>query len=191
VDRFVAMLRSVNVGGRNRLQMTDLRRVVAALGFGDVSTYVQSGNLVFTGSGTPGAAARAIEVRIARDLGLEVPVIARTRGQLLDLIETNPLADADEDPTRLHVTFLSAPPDPDKVADLTALDGRFGADRFEVIGKDVVLHCPRGYGRTTLNNTFLERHLGVTATTRNWRTVCTLAGMAGAGGAEGLDGEDP
>jgi uncharacterized protein (DUF1697 family) len=186
----VAMLRSINVGGRNRVAMPDLRALVTGLGFGDVATYVQSGNVVFTGAGTPGAAARAVEERIAADLGLEIPVIARTADQLLDLVDSNPLADADEDPTRLHVTFLSAPPDQRKVAALAALEGRFGADRFEVVGQDVVLHCPGGYGETKLNNAYFERRLGVTATTRNWRTVCTLADMAGTAGTAGT-GDQP
>ncbi len=173
------MLRGVNVGGHNRLAMTDLRDLLSTLGFGDVVTYVQSGNAVFTGSGSPAVVARAIADRIAADLGLEVPVIARSGHHLLEVVEGNPLAGLDADPKALHVTFLSEPPDPDRVAELVALAGRFGADRFEVIGQEVYLHCPRGYGVTKVGNTFLERRLGVTATTRNWRTVLTLAAMVG------------
>lgn len=76
---FVAMLRSINVGGRNRVAMADLRGLVASLGFGEVSTYLQSGNVVFTGSGSAPAVARSIECEIEAELGLSVPVIVRTR----------------------------------------------------------------------------------------------------------------
>jgi uncharacterized protein (DUF1697 family) len=178
MDTYVAMLRSINVGGRNRLTMAALRDLVASLGFGDVATYVQSGNVVFTGSGTPGDVARVIAGGLATHLGVEVPVIVRSQSELQRTVDTNPLVDLEEDPKKLHVTFLADPPDAGRVAAFAGLAGTFGDDQARVVGPDVFLHCPGGYGRTTLNNTFLERKLGATATTRNWRTVCTLADMA-------------
>ncbi len=175
---FVAMLRSINVGGRNRVAMADLRDVAGSLGYRDVSTYVQSGNLLFTGSGSPAAVGRAIEERIASDLGLTVPVVVRTKLQLGRVLRENPFAHADLDEKKVHVTFLADRPNAHKVAQLQERAGQFGKDRFEVIGSHVYLHCPGGYGETKLNNSYLEGRLGVTATTRNWRTVTTLAAMA-------------
>lgn len=177
---FVAMLRGVNVGGRNRLAMADLRNVASALGFRDVTTYLQSGNVVLTGPGTPGGIARALEDRIALDVGLSLDVVVRSGPQLVGVLDGNPFAKLEDDPTKLHVTFLAGPPEAPRVEEFAGIHGRFGADRLRVVGQSVYLYCPGGYGRTPLNNAFLERRLGVNGTTRNWRTVCALATMAGA-----------
>jgi uncharacterized protein (DUF1697 family) len=179
---FVGLLRSINVGGRNRVPMADLRALVSSLGFDDVGTYLQSGNVVFTGSGSATAVARAIEDRIASGLGLEVPVIVRSKRQLEAIVRSPPFADLDVDPKTRHVTFLAAVAPPPAVQELEALADRFGTDQFVVTGREVFLYCPGGYGQTKLHNTYLERRLGVTATTRNWRTVTALAEMAGITG---------
>jgi uncharacterized protein (DUF1697 family) len=176
---FVAMLRSVNVAGRNRLPMADLRTLMSGLGFKSVTTYLQSGNIVFSGKGTPKAVGRAIEQQITTGLGLEVPVVVRSRHQLHKTIDSAPFSHPGVDPKTRHVTFLAELPEPNAVEGLVALDGRFGTDQFQVVGCDVFLHCPGGYGETKLTNAFLERRLGVAATTRNWRTVLALADMAG------------
>ena len=173
------MLRSVNVGGRNRLAMIDLRELVSSLGFGDVSTYVQSGNVIFSGTGSGPAVARTIGSRMAVDLGLDVAVLVRTAPQLRAVLSGNPFSDTEIDPRTIHVTFLADRPEPGKVGALEALAGQSGDDRFEISDRHVYLHCPGGYGNTKLNNTYLERRLDVTATTRNWRTVTMLAGLAG------------
>ena len=182
---FVALLRSINVGGRNRVLMGDLAGLVGSLGFDDVETYVQSGNVVFTGSGSPTSVGRAVEGGIAGELGLEVPVIVRSARQLARLLEANPFLGSGADPKFLHVTFLSGAPGPDRrqlvVGSETpsGVDDPYGDDRFELVGSDVFVHCPGGYGTTKLNNAFFERRTGTVATTRNWRTVTTLARMAG------------
>jgi uncharacterized protein (DUF1697 family) len=176
---FVGLLRSINVGGRNRVPMEDLRALVSSLGFDDVATYLQSGNVVFTASGPATVVARAIQDRIASELGLEVPVIVRSKRQLEAIVRSPPFADLDVDPKTRHVTFLAAVAQPTAVEELEALADRFGTDQFVVTGSEVFLYCPGGYGETKLSNTYLERRLGVTATTRNWRTVTALAEMAG------------
>jgi uncharacterized protein (DUF1697 family) len=181
MSTFVAMLRSINVGGRNRVAMGDLKRLVTSLGFSRATTYLQSGNLVLAGTGSPAAAARTIEQGITAELGLEVPVIVRSKAQFTRVLGGNPYAGPGVDPTTLHVTFLADAPGPDRLADTAELaassasEGTFGLDRFEMAGDAVYLHCPGGYGETKLNNAFFERRLGVTATTRNWRTVTALA----------------
>jgi uncharacterized protein (DUF1697 family) len=179
VGTVVAMLRSVNVGGRNRLAMADLRALVSSLGFADATTYLQSGNVVFTARGSAPAAARAIESRLTADLGLAVPVMARSASQLRTVLDGNPLASGHVDPKTIHVTFLAGRPAGRTVTELERLAGQFGDDRFEVSGTHVYLHCPGGYGETKLNNAYLEQRLGVTATTRNWRTVRALAELCG------------
>lgn len=176
---YVALLRSVNVGGRNRLAMDDLRSLVDGAGYRDPTTYLQSGSVVCSGRGSPEAVGRAIENRMASDLGWSVPVIVRSKKQLEDILGAIPFAHHDVDTKFLHVTFLAEWPDPQAVESLDADATRFGDDRCSVIGRQVYLDCPGGYGKTKLNNTYLERRLGRSATTRNWRTVTTLAAMAG------------
>ena len=176
---YVAMLRSINVSGRNRVAMADLRSLVEGLGYGDVATYVQSGNVVFTGTGASATVAGRIADQITAQLGLEVPVVVRNRRALSGVISGVPYPGADDEPTQHHVTFLAQRPSAANVTKLAEKATPFGPDRCEVDGQDVYLHCPGGYGNTKLNNAFIERHLGVTATTRNWRTVNTLAEMCG------------
>jgi uncharacterized protein (DUF1697 family) len=170
---YASLLRGINVSGRNRISMADLRALYEAHGHHDVSTYVQSGNVV-SHSSVRGAAtvARAIERAITDDLGLDVTVFVRTPAQLATLVGANPLAGDRADPTKLHVTFLASRPARAKVA---ALDGRrYAPDEFVVVGDAVYVACPNGYGRTKINNTYFERALGVAATTRNWKTVNQL-----------------
>jgi uncharacterized protein (DUF1697 family) len=174
---YVALLRGINLGGRNRVSMPELRELFVALGSEDVETYVQSGNVVFVSSARSAAKlTTAIEERIAGDLGLEVTVILRTRSQLAKLLAGNPFAKREKDPVKLHVTFLAARP---AAARVRELDAKYGEpDGFRVVGHDVYLHTPGGYGRSKLSNAYFERRLGVPATTRNWKTVTALAELA-------------
>lgn len=170
---FVVMLRGVNLGGRNRLPMGDFADALSELGFTDVVTYVQSGNAVFGGRKKPPAVAAAISRMLAERFGLTVPVVVRTAEELRSVVTANPYLRRERDPTKLHVTFLAVAPAPAARSIEPPADA--GRDTFEVIGREVFLHCPGGYGRTKLTNDFFERQLGTTATTRNWRSVLALA----------------
>ncbi|MGA2519219.1 MAG: DUF1697 domain-containing protein [Acidimicrobiales bacterium] len=173
MTRYVAMLRGVNVGGRTRLAMADLRRVVADLGHDDVESYIQSGNVVFGSRAAASGLGPAIERHLEQELGLTVSVLVRSHAQLTDVLSGNPLSGPGRDPSRLHVTFLSARPAPGRS---TAIDAdAYRPDEFVARGREVYVHCPNGYGRTKLTNTFFERALGVSATTRNLKTVVELA----------------
>lgn len=170
--RYVALLRGINVGGRTRVAMDDLRRLFADLGHGDVTTYIQSGNVLFDADGpADGAAApvaAAIEEGIAAELGLSVTVVLRSATELDAVVDANPFAGRVPDPSKLHVTFLAAEP----AGTVEAPPGV--ADELALVGREVYLHCPGGYGRTKLDNGFFERRLGVPATTRTWTTVRKL-----------------
>jgi uncharacterized protein (DUF1697 family) len=172
---YVALLRGINLGSRNKVSMADLRALLEALGAEDVATYVQSGNAVFKSEiGSAAELGGAIEKAIRRDLGLDVSVLLRTKAQIGKVVGGNPFAEAAKDPTKVHVTFLDDAPS--RVRELEAKD--FAPDEFRVAGREVYLHCPNGYGRSKLNNAYLEKQLGVAATTRNWRTVAKLAELA-------------
>jgi uncharacterized protein (DUF1697 family) len=174
--RFVVMLRGVNVGG-NILKMDRLRELCDELGFKNTQTYVQSGNLVFETDHSQPALCSLIEKRLAGETRLPISVILRTPAELVKIISGNPfLKEKGIDLSKLHVTFLAKPVGKDGVGKLAAINA--GADRFRVIGKEIYLHCPNGYGETKLSNNALQKVLGVNATTRNWNTVNKLNVMA-------------
>ena len=174
----VAMLRGINVGGRNRIKMPALVELFFALGHTDVVTYIQSGNVVFKSrSRSASATARTVRERIARDLGLDVAVLIRTREELAGVVADNPFLLTDAEPGRLHVTFLGEVPDPEAARALEEFDA--GVDEVRVLGREVYLHCPDGYGNTKLAPTLIERRLRAVSTTRNWNTVTKLLELAG------------
>jgi uncharacterized protein (DUF1697 family) len=177
VPTYVSLLRGVNVGGRNQVAMAALRDLYAALGHRDVTTYVQSGNVVSSTSTRRAAdVEQSVEGAIAEQLGLDVVVLVRTPSQLTGVVAANPFAVRQPDPTKLFVTFLRDAPAPAVAA---AIDpDRFAPDVFAVSGREVYLHCPGGYGNTKINNNYFEKQLGVSATTRNWKTVGHLAAVA-------------
>jgi uncharacterized protein (DUF1697 family) len=175
VTAYVALLRGINVGGHGKVAMAELRAGFVDMGFGDASTYIQSGNVVFSASGPATTLRSVIEKGIGTRFGLDVTVVLRTRAQLAAIIERNPLAGGGRDPAKLHVTFLVSTPTAPRRSGLDA--DAFLPDEFRVAGREVYVHCPEGYGRTKLNNAFFERSLGVAATTRTLRTVTTLEAM--------------
>ncbi len=154
--------------------MADLRSLLEDLGAEDVATYVQSGNVVFKSGRSAADLAKAIERELERGLGLDITVLLRTKGQLAKLVAANPFGV--KEPTKLHVTFLAETPPRARVASLDPDVG--GSDEFRVSGREVYLRFPNGYGRSKLSNAYFEKQLGVRATTRNWKTVTTLADLA-------------
>jgi uncharacterized protein (DUF1697 family) len=160
--------------------MEDLRRLFADLGHAEVKTYLQSGNVIFKSKAGDASEATAlsaaVEERIAAELGFAVPVLLRTADDLVKIVATNPFLDRESDLTKLHVTFLAAAPDEDRAGRLVPPSGV--PDSLALIGREVFLHCPDGYGRTKLNNAFIERRLGLVATTRNWKTVVAVRDLA-------------
>jgi uncharacterized protein (DUF1697 family) len=175
---YVAMLRGINVGGRKIVRMEKLRARFEALGFGRVRTYVQSGNVVFEAAKASSSnLSEIIGGRISNAFGFPIPVVLRTSDEIEKIVRDNPfLSETGVDPSKLHITFLSALPAKDATVRLDGLNSL--PDRFHVKAREIYLYCPNGYGRTKLSNTALEKQLSVGATTRNWRTVTTLARMS-------------
>jgi uncharacterized protein (DUF1697 family) len=172
MTRYVAMLRGVNVSGRNKLSMEDLRAIVSAAGAKNVRSYIQSGNAVFTSGRPVPVLVKDLRGRLQDALGSTVPVLVRTKEELEAVIDANPFLRPGVDPKTLHVTFLGAVPEQAAVTAAGATPA--GVDEFQVIGREVFLLCPGGYGNTKLTNTFFEKKLGSEATTRNWKTVNAL-----------------
>jgi uncharacterized protein (DUF1697 family) len=177
----IALLRAVNVGGRNRVPMPELRAALAAAGLGHVSTVLQSGNVVFDHAGSEGDAVAIVRATIAGAFGLDVEVVVRTGAELAAAAAANPFLATGEarDPATLHVAFLAEAPTPAAVATLDAQ--RSPPDAFAVRGRDVYLSYPGGSGRSRLTLGYLEGALGVQGTARNWRTVQRLAAVLAPG----------
>jgi uncharacterized protein (DUF1697 family) len=167
---WIALLRAVNVGGRNRVPMAELRRVFEDAGGESVRTYIQSGNVVFE-HGAPDAA--TLEAAVADAFGVQSAIVLRTARQLRRLVGAHPFG---ADTSNSVVAFLAEKPGRAVVRGLSTLD--IAPDRFEVVGPDVVLHYPNGYAGARLTAALLEKHLGVAATARNWRTVSRLAELS-------------
>jgi uncharacterized protein (DUF1697 family) len=178
VQTLVGLLRGINVGGKTKVPMAELRAMFESLGYEDVRTYVQSGNVVFRSvfASEPDVK-QTIEAAIERAFGLPVPVIVRTPRELEAVIERNPFLADESEPTKLHVIFLDDTPDEAAVATLDP--NRSPPDRFTVIGRELYVHYPNGAGRSKITIDYVERRLATRATARNWNTVTKLLGMMG------------
>lgn len=173
---FIALLRGINVGGKNMLPMKELVGELKALGLQNVSTYIQSGNVVFK-SRECGASGleRRIQSAIRKSHGFSPNVFVFGLDELENAVASNPFPDAESNPKTLHLFFLaSTPKDPDlKILENLKSDN----ERFEIRGTVFYLHAPEGTGRSKLAAR-VERSLGVSVTARNWRSVCKILEMA-------------
>jgi uncharacterized protein (DUF1697 family) len=176
VTRYAALLRGINVGGRTRVAMADLRALFADLGYDDARTYLQSGNVVFTGPARAGGLAGRIEHGLETQLGVGVPVLLRTADELATVVEANPFVRRKAPSQALHVTFLASAASRARVEALEPPQG--STDEMAISGREVYVLCRNGYGRTKLTNAWLEKQLATVATTRNWKTVGMLRDLA-------------
>ncbi|MGE5106405.1 MAG: DUF1697 domain-containing protein [Sphingobacteriales bacterium] len=178
----ISILRGINVSGQKKILMADLKALYEQRGFKDVTTYIQSGNVVFRTDKklTNAELAQIIEKDIKTQFGFDVPVITRTSEEWNKIITANPFMKKKEiNSDKLHVTFLSQ--EPDKANIKIAESFSYLPDEFSINGSEVFLHIPDSYGNTKLSNNFFENKLKVSATTRNWKTVITLAEIVSAG----------
>jgi uncharacterized protein (DUF1697 family) len=175
---YIAILRGINVSGQKLIKMDALRKSFENLGFHKITTYVQSGNVVFTGKeAEPDVLAQTITRQINKDFGFDVPVIVLTIDSLKQIIGRNPfLKDSNKDTAFLHVTFLSAKPQ--KINFNTIEEKKLNGEAISFTDNAIYLYCPNGYGKSKLNNSFLETKLKVGATTRNWKTTNELLNIA-------------
>ncbi len=172
----IVLLRGINLGAHRRVAMGDLRDLLTKLGYGDVRTYLQSGNVVLTSAASPESLGRELEQQIAAQLGVDAQVVVRTRDELAGVVARNPLDGIAEDPKRYQVSFLSAEPDSEAVRAIAAID--VAPERFVASGREIFAWHPNGIQQSPLAKLLSERRLGVTATARNWATVTKLLALA-------------
>lgn len=166
----VALLRGINVGGRGKVAMADLRELVTSLGYEDVATYVQSGNVVFSGESVDAA---ALEAAIEARLGVSTTVVVLSREELGRVIADNPWPE-EKDGKHLHVIFTAGEPDAGAVD--AALEKATGGDEARIVGGTLYMHTPNGLGRSKLAAE-LSRKGPEDGTARNWTTVTKLLAM--------------
>ena len=171
MPRYVALLRGVNVGGRRTVAMAELRALFESLGHTDVSTLIQSGNVIFRA--TKPCAPESLEAAIEKRFGIDVNVVLRTPRELRHVVEKNPFTQVD--PSKLHEAFMARTPSPGAVRNLDP--ERYQPEEFSLRDRDLYLHLPNGVGRAKLPAS-LNRSLGIPTTIRNWATVTKLADVS-------------
>ncbi len=180
---YVALLRGINVGGNNRVAMPELRRVVESLGYSDVVTYINSGNVVFDDADEQdmddATHARAIEAAVREELGVSCAVLVRSSSELAEVVDANPFGD-EKDPKKLHAIFLPAPWDDATQAEVQRAREKAAEkgsrDEVELIERVAYLRTPEGLGRSVLAG-LLSRRATKDGTARNWATVTRLLEM--------------
>ena len=177
MPRYVALLRGINIGSRNRVSMPELRSALEEAGFGEVQTYLQSGNVVLESRAKPESVRKKVEGVIAERFGLEIAVVVRTKAELAAVVRKNPLGDDAKDPKRHQVTFLSKKLTAKTVRELE--ETATPQERVVVAGREVYAWHPSGAARSKLWSKLAGKGLGVTATSRNWTTVEALLKLAG------------
>lgn len=170
----IALLRGINLGSRNRVSMPELRELLTRTGYGDVRTLVQSGNVVLSSRLSPKRLERELQKQIADELGVDTPVVVRTRDELAEVVERDPLGHVAENPKRYQVTFLADEPEADAVSAAEAVE--VAPEQLVVHGREVYTWHPDGVQRSKANIA-IAKHLG-TGTARNWNTVTKLLELA-------------
>jgi uncharacterized protein (DUF1697 family) len=178
MNMYVALLRGINVSGKKIVKMEQLKGIFESLQFEHVKTYIQSGNVSFAAAeDSSRLICDLIEKELEKVLGFNVPVIIRTLEELEDSVKNNPFGAAESSEKDGYTTFLSSVPVDKAMEKIAAYPS--DTDELRILNREVYLLCPaKGYGNTIYSNTFLEKKLGVSATTRNWKTVAAIINMA-------------
>jgi uncharacterized protein (DUF1697 family) len=175
----ICLLRGVNMAGHNKIKMTDLKEMFRKLGFPDAETFIQTGNIIFTADSIYSSVELTlkIESEIRKGFGLEIAALLRSKGDLERILSSNPFVTLNEfNPARSAVIFLYKELFKKDLEKLAEVD--YPPDKFKVIGKEIFIYCPNGFGRTKLYTNFFENKTGVKGTARNWNTINTLFGLA-------------
>lgn len=179
MTHYIALLRGINVSGQKLIKMAELKRTFEAMGFGQVQTYIQSGNVLFAAAEEPGPLRRRIEQAIQAAFGFAVPTVLRTTAEFERIMAFCPFpADALAEGESLYVAILAEAPSREGIDRLAATISE--TDEYRIAGQEVYLLFRQGAGKTLFTNNLLEKKLGVAATTRNWQTITTLARMGQA-----------
>lgn len=176
MNRKIGILRGINVGGKRKILMADLKSLCEELGLKNVKTYIQSGNLIFNSDKPNSELENKLEKAITEKFGFDVPVIVRTEKELESSISKNPFIAKDADIYQLHLTFLKEKPNEEDIERILTFN--YEPDKFKIAEKDIFIFCAGKYHESKLTNNFFEKQLEVGATTRNWKTVMKLSELS-------------
>lgn len=172
----MSLLRGINVGGHRKIKMAELRKMYEDLGFENVKSYIQSGNIIFQSQSTESSGfEKQLEEAILENFGFEVPVIVRQKHEWQKVIQENPFLVNNTPIEELCLTFLSETPQTHSLDQLKSQETE--NDQIKVIGKHAYLKILGPYHKTPLNNNWIEKTLKVKATTRNWKSVLKIEEM--------------
>jgi uncharacterized protein (DUF1697 family) len=175
MPRHIALLRAINLGSRNRVNMPELRDLLSGHGYGNVKTLVQSGNVVLTSRLSPARLERDLQKQIADGLGVDTPVIVRTRDQVAEVIGRDPFGAEAGNPKLYQVTFLSDEPSAELASELAGVD--VAPERIVLIGRELYTWHPDGIQRSKVDRLRTSKRLPP-GTARNWSTVTKLLELA-------------
>jgi len=165
--------------GHNSIKMAELSVLYKNLGFNDSETFIQSGNVIFRSDTTlpvPDIALK-IENAIHEKFNYNVPVLIRTPDEMRKFISVNPfLSETDFNPAKMAVLLLYEEPLKSQIQKV--IDINYPPDKFKIIGREIFIYCPNGFGKTKLNTNFFEKKMSVTGTARNWNTINTILSIA-------------
>ena len=179
MNTYIALLRGINVSGYNKIKMVDLKQLFIDLNYNNVTTYIQSGNVIFQDKeDVVSKIENNILKAIKTKFGYDLKVLVITKNELKTIFNSNPYIERSSiDITKLCVTFLSTSPILENISEIEKLVSN-NEDKFIVFEKHIFLHCPSGFARTKLTNNLFERKLKSVATTRNWKTVTKLVELS-------------
>jgi len=173
MTKFIALLRGINVNGQKKIKMPDLKLLFEEMGFQDVETYIQSGNVIFS---SKEKSSEKLELKISsaikRKFGFEVQVMVLTPEEIEYVLKNNPFIKKKKDSEKLYVTFLAKSPSDENINKLYATD--YSPEEYINDGSYIYLFVPNGYGKAKLNNNLFENKLKVFGTTRNLKTIKAL-----------------
>ena len=175
---YIALLRGINVSGQKKIQMAGLRSLFESLGYKDVQSYIQSGNIIFRAESQvdPSDIQKKIEEAIQKQYEFFVPVLIKTSEIIEEILKANPYKkEAELEPNRVLVSLLQETPDLQNIQALNSLE--YPPDRFKYSDKAIYLHCPNGAGKSKLSNNLFETKLKVKATTRNIQTLTKILAL--------------
>ena len=175
---YISILRGINVGGHRKIIMAELRKMYELLGFSQIKSYIQSGNVVFKTNQKMSSheLESLLEKSIKETFGHEVPVLIRTSEEWKMAIKTNPFFTKEANTDKLFITFLSQSPSTALKEELSSMD--FSPDQLKIIDKCVYLYCERKYHETKMTHSIIERKLKVKATARNWKTIMKISALS-------------
>lgn len=178
MSTYIAFLRGINVSGHKKIIMADLKVLLLNMGFEDVATYIQSGNIVFT---SDEKSSDSLEEKIKKGIvdafGFDVPVLVKTKTEIEEILRKSPFTKTEDlEAKRIYYVLLKSKPEQDAIDNLVQED--YPNELFTIGNNCVYLNCRLGAGKAKLTNNVIERKLKVSATTRNHGTMLKLVEMA-------------